>query len=128
MFSKRTTITVLLRVPEITTADGCLSNSSFQHFNQHTDTLGDVSRELRVCRQSTGVFRVNFNSHGGFYKGDSVSGIFSARTANTYCNMGRVSCGDALCGGGQNVYIDVYCYDQAGSPINTAFNMSIIYH
>jgi hypothetical protein len=115
------------RVPTISTPNGCLSSSAFLHKN-HNPSVDSPSLALPLCRTSTGVYRLNFNAHGGFYKKDTVSMIATPLSANTYCNLGAVSCGDGLCGGGQNVYLDVLCFNHQGNAVNTAFNMSMIYN
>jgi hypothetical protein len=116
------------RVPQLLPGNPCLGTTSFAHKNYHTTVDSSTPLELLVCPRSNGVYRVDFDSHGGFYKTDTVSAIITPLKANTYCNLGPVSCGNGTCGGGQNVYLDVLCYDNVGSATNTAFNLSMIYH
>jgi hypothetical protein len=116
-------------VPTISTAGACKETNSFTHFNQHTDPYDSPGRDLRVCRRSQGVYRVDFRAHGGLYHRDSVSAILTASTGNTYCNLGAVQCGDSQCASGNNepVYIDAFCYSGSGSATDTSFNLSMTY-
>ncbi len=83
---------------------------------------------LPLCRTSTGVYRIYFDAHGGLYKKDSASAFITATSANKYCTVGAVECGDDFCGGGRDVYVDAYCYDRFGNLSDTVFNFSVVYH
>jgi hypothetical protein len=105
-------------------ANNC--RSDFMHRSMKNAIAPNMS--IPVCRNGTGIFRVDMGQHVTFYHSDALTGLAVSRTAGNYCTLHRVNCGgSSLCTGAPAPYVEVRCYNSSGTLVNTPFNLSVLY-
>jgi len=113
--------------PGNNTTNMCYAAGSFRYRHQHEGPADNpYTLPVSVCKPSTGIYDVFFTNL--FYTEDKTIPIVSSRgTGGVFCNVESIDCGGVDCTGATDPRITVKCYNRSGSPINTAFNMSMAY-